>query len=405
VTLPDIPLHPSQREAVALIEANRRVCLVCGRRWGKSTVIVTLAVDYALSGRNVAIFAPTHRWLRPLFDAVMLALGHLPGVTPNGSNPDIKLAGGAYIDFWSIDVTQRSGRGQKYHLVLIDEAAHDENDYLTGTLEAAIAPATLDFAGKIVLASTPNGLDGAFWQCATIAEKGYVVHHAPTSANPHLPVEEIAYLRSTLRSEIASQELDAIFLDVGGASIFPLNLLLVDGEPHPDDGWSCDVVGVAIDSNSGKGGEGRDGCAAAVFGLTLPSIQHGGSLQGAGGPARLGHCQLEPGPCPRLVPAHSSTNVVVVYAPKAIAGLASGVDRAGRQRAVDHRGGAGAGLQPDRDRGRVRHARQGQPGAQGRAACLGRTGEDRPSCAGKAHQLPRRDSKPFDQASNRLQDF
>jgi hypothetical protein len=38
---------------------------------------------------------------------------------------------------------------------LVDEAAHDEG-YLKDTLEAAIAPATLDYKGKIVLASTPS---------------------------------------------------------------------------------------------------------------------------------------------------------------------------------------------------------------------------------------------------------
>ena len=34
VVLPDIPPHPSQIEALTLIAANRRVVLVCGRRWG-----------------------------------------------------------------------------------------------------------------------------------------------------------------------------------------------------------------------------------------------------------------------------------------------------------------------------------------------------------------------------------
>jgi hypothetical protein len=62
-------------EAVRLIEGHQRVCLVWGRRWGKSTVVVTLAVDYALAGRNVAIFAPTYRWLRPLFDALAALQG------------------------------------------------------------------------------------------------------------------------------------------------------------------------------------------------------------------------------------------------------------------------------------------------------------------------------------------
>ena len=34
VVLPDIPPHSSQIEALTLIAANRRVVLVCGRRWG-----------------------------------------------------------------------------------------------------------------------------------------------------------------------------------------------------------------------------------------------------------------------------------------------------------------------------------------------------------------------------------
>jgi hypothetical protein len=118
-----------------------------------------------------------------------------------------------------------------------------------------------------VLASTPNGLDGAFWECATIAEKSYAVFHAPTAMNPFLPPAEIAYLRSTLRPEVASQELDAQFVDTSGAAIFPLANLLIDGEPHPDD-FRWTYIGCAIDSNSGKGGPDRDGCAAVIFALT-----------------------------------------------------------------------------------------------------------------------------------------
>jgi hypothetical protein len=274
VSLPDAPLHASQIEAVELIKANRRVVLVCGRRWGKTTVIVTLTVDAVLSGKNVAVLAPTYRFIRPLQSAIIAALSHVPGVQINRTHGELTLAGGGSATFWSLDHTGRSLRGQGIDLVLVDEAAHDEG-YLQETLEAAIGPATLDRAGKIVLASTPAGLEGAFYEAANLSEKGYVTFHAPTSANPHLPVEEIAYLRSTMRAELASQELDALFLDTGGASIFPLHLMLDDGEPHADDGFTVDYVGVCIDSASGKGGEGRDGTAAAVFAVTLPNILKG----------------------------------------------------------------------------------------------------------------------------------
>ena len=113
------------------------------------------------------------------------------------------------------------------------------------------------------------------------------MHHASTSMNPCLPVEEIAYLRTTLRPEIASQELDAIFLDTGGASIFPLNMLLLDGEPHPDDGWACDYVSVAIDKGRSRSRRLRR------LHLRRHSAPHWAERLAAwraGGAPRLGHC-------------------------------------------------------------------------------------------------------------------
>jgi hypothetical protein len=41
---------------------------------------------------------------------------------------------------------------------------------------------------------------------------------------------------------------------------------------HPDDGFYCSYLGVAIDSNSGKGGEGRDGCAAVILALRVDTV-------------------------------------------------------------------------------------------------------------------------------------
>jgi hypothetical protein len=175
-----------------------------------------------------------------------------------------------HVDFWSIDHTQRAGRGRAYHLALIDEAAHDEM-YLTDAFQVAIAPTLLDFAGSIVEASTPNGVspENHFWRVAHLAEMGFVVHHAPTSANPHLPVEEISALRATMRPEEAAQELDALFVDMAGVSIFPLAALLKNGQLVADD-MAVDTIGVAIDSAAGETGFEHDGTAAVVYGLRQP---------------------------------------------------------------------------------------------------------------------------------------
>ena len=167
---------------------------------------------------------------------IAAALQSVPHASINRVFGEIRLPNGGHVDFWSVDHSQRAGRGRKYHLVLVDEAAHDEG-YLTNAFPAAIAPTLIDYAGAIVEASTPNGVspDNHFWQAAHLAELGFAVHHAPTSANPHLPPEEIRKLRATMRPEIASQELDALFVSLEGMSIFPLASLLEDGEPVPDD--------------------------------------------------------------------------------------------------------------------------------------------------------------------------
>jgi hypothetical protein len=192
---------------------------------------------------------------------------------------EVRLLSGGAIDFWSLDYTARAGRGRRYHLALIDESAHDEGR-LADSFPASIALALLDFNGSVITASTPNGLDGWFHDIVHDQRHGFAVFHAPTGANPFLPVEAIAASRAELpRPEVALQELDAQFVDTGGATIFPLAALLIDGEPHPDD-FPCQAIGLAIDSNSGKGGPDRDGCAAVIFGVTLPGFWRG-SLEGA----------------------------------------------------------------------------------------------------------------------------
>jgi hypothetical protein len=279
VTLPEIPPHPSQMAALDLIHNHRRTALVAGRRWGKTSVLTMLAVDAALAGRNVGVFAPTFRFLGPVVEPIVAALRAVPNISINRSLGEIRLPGGGALDTWSLDHTARAGRGRRYHLALIDESGFDE-DRLGDAYPFAIMPSLLDFRGATVTASTPNGLTGWLYDVVHDPRHGFVTHHAPSSSNPFLSPEEIAEQRASMpRPETALQEFDAVFLDTAGSTIFPLSLLLIDGEPHPDD-FPCQAIGIAIDSNSGKGGPDRDGCAAVIFAVTLPGLRRG-SMEGA----------------------------------------------------------------------------------------------------------------------------
>jgi hypothetical protein len=269
---PSTAAHISQFEALRLAQTNRRLALLAGRRWGKSEVLIMIAINDLLAGRYVALFAPTYKLLSPVFAAIALALAPLPGVDVNRSQGEIRIRIGGQLDAWSLDHTGRSGRGRKYDRVLIDEAAFDEGR-LIDTFPTAILPSILDRRGSIVVASTPNGLEGFFWQICNMPEHQFVVHHAPTRSNPHLPAEEIDALEKTMRPEIAAQELHAQFVDLSGASIFPLASLLDNGEPIDLESARLDYIGCTIDSGAGEADDARtmhDGTAALVWGLELP---------------------------------------------------------------------------------------------------------------------------------------
>jgi hypothetical protein len=276
ITLPEVALHCSQIEALELVRQHRRVALVAGRRWGKSTILITLAVDAALSGRRVGMFAPTRTLMSPLLMEIARGLVDQDQVILATTSCSLAMIDAPEVDMAAIGQPDLAEHGIDRSAGYRPQSAHDEG-YLTDTFPSAIAPTLIDYAGAIVEASTPNGVEPTnhFWQCAHLAELGFVVHHAPTSANPHLPAEEIRALRATMRPEIASQELDALFVSLEGMSIFPLASLLENGEPVPDDG-PIDTIGVAIDSAAGEGGFEHDGTAAIVYGMRQPRVAPGG---------------------------------------------------------------------------------------------------------------------------------
>ena len=99
IVLPEAALHPSQVEALALIRKHRGVALVAGRRWGKSTILITLAVDAALAGKRVGIFAPTRTSMSPLLGEIARALQSVPGASVNRVLGEIRLPNGGHSTF------------------------------------------------------------------------------------------------------------------------------------------------------------------------------------------------------------------------------------------------------------------------------------------------------------------
>jgi hypothetical protein len=123
--------------------------------------------------------------------------------------------------------------------------------------------------------------------------------------------------------------------------------LLIDGEPHPDD-FSCQIIGLAIDSNSGKGGPDRDGCAAVIFALTMPGLLQG-SLRGAGVVPLDWDIQslAQGGVAPWLT--HMRERTMMWFRLEAARRAADAAYRASRQWLCGDRSGGDSRTQPARD--------------------------------------------------------
>lgn len=202
----------------ALVRDARRFNVACmGRRFGKTALGVNRLVDVAYSRKQpVGWFAPTYKLLD---EAWREARRRLHGVIigQNSQQHRVDLLGGGSIDFWTLDHPD-AGRGRKYALVIIDEAAMSRN--LEEAWTAAIRPTLADFQGSAWFLSTPKGANyfkTLFDRAGT--DPDWARWQMPTSSNPYIRASEIEAMRLELPNLIYQQEVLAQFVDMAGATL------------------------------------------------------------------------------------------------------------------------------------------------------------------------------------------
>jgi hypothetical protein len=265
IIMPDPCLHEGQIEALRVIQGNRFTALRAGRRFGKSSLAAALAVDTALRGQLAGLFAPIFRLAAPLFDVIAAALWTTELTSNNRHSGELRLAGGGGVDVWPLE-RPRAGRGQKYGLVVIDEAAFG-SPILTTAWNASIRPTLVDLQAPAIIASTPSGVaeDNFFWRVCCDQSYGFVEFVAPTLRNPFIPREEIEALRRQHNPLVFAQEFEAQFVNLAGVGLFDVAAMLNKGEPWPTP--DCfDVVFATIDSGV-RGGQDHDASAVVYLGL------------------------------------------------------------------------------------------------------------------------------------------
>ncbi|MGB4678275.1 MAG: terminase family protein [Aggregatilineales bacterium] len=208
-----IPHLRDDQRAIAGHPARFKV-VACGRRWGKTTLGLALAVAHARQGRRVWWVAPTYRLAFQPWRTLKAAL-HAEWVHKLEAERHIDLPGGGSITVRSADDPD-SLRGVGLDFVVVDEAAFTTPE----TWSAALRPALSDRGGEALIISTPCGHNWfyhAFQRGQDPLVREWQSWRAPTWANPLIPPEDIDEARAVLPRRVFEQEYEAAFLQNGGA--------------------------------------------------------------------------------------------------------------------------------------------------------------------------------------------
>ena len=203
-------MHAAQN--VIKAKAQRFNVICAGRRFGKDVLAQDRAVFYALGRRSpVAWFAPSYRMLSDNFR--MLSNSLAPVVMGKRVNERMEVAGGGFIDFWSLEQPDRA-RGRKYRFAIINEAAMVAD--LIDAWNMVIRPTLADLQGGAEFYSTPKGLNG-FYTLYSQAEDNpeWSRFHYSSYDNPHMPRVELDAMQTSLPERVFRQEIMAEFLEDG----------------------------------------------------------------------------------------------------------------------------------------------------------------------------------------------
>jgi len=200
---------PHKGQTIFLKSKAKRRVLMCGRRWGKSLICKSLAIERALKKQLVAYVTPTFALGKVFFKELLENIAPELVREQNQTDLFIKLVTGGSIRFFTGEAPDNF-RGHKFHLVILDECAYIKN--LKSVWNEAIQPTLTDYNGDAVFISTPRG-QGDFYQIyqrGVNKEKNWESFHYTTYENPHLDKSVIEEAQKELPEIVFAQEYLAI---------------------------------------------------------------------------------------------------------------------------------------------------------------------------------------------------
>jgi hypothetical protein len=206
--------HPGQ--AMIIQQAKRFNVVCCGRRWGKTVLGMDRLIRPALEGKPVAWFSPSNKSMADTWRELQSRLAPVISEKNEQEKRLVLLSGGS-IDLWSLD-SPGAGRGRKYALVVIDEAAFVSA--LDEAWQQSIRPTLTDLRGSAWFLSTPDGMN----YFKTLYDLGqdptkedWASWQMPTTDNPCIDRTEIEAARQDLTESVFNQEYLAMFVNWEGS--------------------------------------------------------------------------------------------------------------------------------------------------------------------------------------------
>jgi hypothetical protein len=194
-------LHESQLDVYALIFASAasRFVLEIARRWGKTWLLTTIAIETCLKnpGCRVVYGAPTLKhlveFIIPTFEALIIDAPVDCKPVFNASTGHWTFPNGSYVHLFGADDKRKAnrGRGPAALLAIFDECGF--TPILKYVLSSVFRPQLLTTGGRTLLGSTPaEEPDHDFTEIAERAEANGNYVRKSIHDNPRLTPERIA---------------------------------------------------------------------------------------------------------------------------------------------------------------------------------------------------------------------
>lgn len=218
---------PHQGQRIVRQQAKRFNWLSAGRRWRKTTMGMSIAVESALAGKRILWGAPTFDQVRIGWEEAKHGVGNQAKFTQQRMTAEFP--SGGVIVYRSLDDPDNA-RGHTADGVVVDEAAEVKEVAWYEVLR----PMLLDTEGWAWFLFTPKGRnwtwrehqaaidrdDTMAWQVPTLGvavEDGRLVRRPHELENPYIGFEEIEQIWRTTPQQIFEQEILAQFIESSGA--------------------------------------------------------------------------------------------------------------------------------------------------------------------------------------------